>query len=57
MKAGELDVHEVNCCYAVRKKIAEGVQIEIYLFTFDEPLNMSSIRLIRSHTYQLLKTN
>ena len=57
MEAGELDVHEVNCCYAVRKKIAEGVQIEIYLFTFDEPLNMSSIRLIRSHTYQLLKTN
>jgi hypothetical protein len=56
MEAGELDVQEVNCCYAVRKKTSDGVQIDIYLFTFDEPLDMSSIRLLRSHSYLLLKT-
>ena len=57
MEAGELDVHEVNCCYAVRQQISEGVQIDLYLFTFDEPLDMTSIRLIRSKTYKLVKIN
>ena len=57
MKAGEIDVQEVNCCYAVRKKTSDGVQIEIYLFTFDEHLDMSSIRLLRSHSYLLIKKN
>ena len=55
MEAGEIDVQEVNCCYAVRKKTSDGVQIDIYLFTFDEPLDMTSIRLLRSHSYQLIK--
>ena len=57
MKKGDIDVESVNCCYAVRKVVEDGVQIMIYLYTFDDPLDMTSIRLIRSKSYFLTKSN
>ena len=51
MEQGEIDVESVNCCYAVRKVVEDGVQIMIYLYTFDDPFDMESIRLIRSKSF------
>lgn len=55
MKKGDIDVESVNCCYAVRKVVEDGVQIMIYLYTFGDPFDMKSIRLIRSKSYLLAR--
>ena len=55
MEKGDIDVVSVNCCYAVRQVVEDGVQIMIYLYTFDDPFDMESIRLIRLKSYSLTK--
>ena len=55
MNNGDIDVESVNCCYAVRQVSKEAVRIMIYLYTFDDPYDMTSIRLIRSKSYSLIK--
>ena len=51
MDNGDIDVESVNCCYAVHKFPKKCSDNDLY--TFDDPFNMTSIRLIRSKSYLL----
>ena len=53
MQNEEIDVSNIVCCYVVRRKHSNGSDIDAYLYTFDDPGDMSSIRLIKSHRYEL----
>ena len=58
---GEIDIDTINCCYVVRQKVSnkeeEGSNLDIYLYTFDDPEDMLSIRLIKNIRYELRKSN
>ncbi len=51
----ELPIKEINVCYLLRKKEQGKSKIRIYLYTFENPKNMSSIRLIKNSQYNLVK--
>lgn len=54
MEKGEIDVKRIECCYVVRrKKRGEGSDIDVYLYTFKDPEDMTSISLVRCHRYEL----
>lgn len=52
-EAKELDIRELNCCYLLRDKEKEGSTIRVYLYTFTNPYDMTSIKLIRAKQYNL----
>ena len=54
-KNNKLDIKDINCCYLLRKKENEKSIIRIYLYTFENPLNMASIKLIKNAQYNLIK--
>lgn len=52
-----LDLKELDCCYVVRKKIGGknsiDSDIDVYRYTFDNPDELTSIRLISSERFEL----
>jgi hypothetical protein len=54
-KSNKLDIKEINCCYVLRKKEKEQSKIRIYQYTFEKPNDMSSIKLLKSAQYNLIK--
>ncbi len=51
----KLEINEINCCYLLRKKDEKNSIIRIYKYTFEKPFDMSSIKLIKSAQYNLIK--
>ena len=51
--AGEIEIGEIECCYVVRRKHKIGSDIDAYLYTFDDPEDMASIRLIKAERFEL----
>jgi len=58
-KKDNLQINQINCCYVVRQQISngeeEGSNLDLYLYTFDDPEDMLSIRLIENIRYELRK--
>jgi hypothetical protein len=54
---GEIDIESINCCYVVRQKVTtkeeQGSNLDLYVYTFDDPEDMLSIRLLDSIRYEL----
>tara|TARA_Y100000589_G_scaffold326098_1_gene365263 strand:+ start:456 stop:1274 length:819 start_codon:yes stop_codon:yes gene_type:complete len=50
---GEIDIERIECCYVVRRKHKTGSDIDAYLYTFDDPEDMSSIRLLKNQRFEL----
>ena len=51
----QLDIKQIDCCYLLREKRQEKSVIRIYQYTFENPLNMASIKLIKNAQYNLIK--
>ena len=51
----KLAINDINCCYLLRKKEGEQSVIRIYQYTFENPDDMASIRLIKNAQYNLIK--
>ena len=54
-KENELPIKEINCCYLVQNKQNRTSNISIYLYTFKNPLDISSIKLLKKSQYVLQK--
>lgn len=51
----KLDILEINCCYLLRKVEDKNSIIRLYNYTFDKPLDMISIKLLKCAQYNLIK--
>jgi|TARA_B100001996_G_scaffold364827_1_gene334157 hypothetical protein len=50
---GEIETEEIQCCYIVRRAVDGGSDIDAYLYTFEEPDNMASIKLVKAKRFEL----
>ncbi len=50
-----LPITSINCCYILRKQVKEMSIVRMYLYTFESPLDMSSIRLLKAKEYDLIQ--
>ncbi len=53
--ANELKISDINCCYLLRKKENSQSTIRIYQYTFENPLDITSIKLLKNAQYNLIK--
>ncbi len=51
----KLNINEINCCYLLREKKGEKSIIRIYQYTFEDPLDITTIKLIKNAQYNLIK--
>ena len=51
----KLDIKNINGCYVLRQRKGEKSVIRIYQYTFENPKNMASIKLIKNAQYNLIK--
>jgi hypothetical protein len=51
----QLPIHEITCCYVLRKRTKDSSMLRLYNYTFDNPLNIASIRLVKKAQYNLIK--
>ena len=49
----EISIQTIDCCYVVRKQFQYGSDIMAYLYSFQDPEEMTSIYLKRAHKYVL----
>ncbi|SMN02030.1 hypothetical protein SPONN_354 [uncultured Candidatus Thioglobus sp.] len=55
-QSGTIKVTDINCCYLLRDRSVDGESIiRLYLYAFDDPMQMASIRLIKCSQYKLIK--
>ncbi|NQS99063.1 MAG: hypothetical protein HQ591_11460 [candidate division Zixibacteria bacterium] len=52
-RKGELNIREISCCYILREKRNNISMIRIYLYKFEDPNQMKSIKLINCAQYNL----
>lgn len=50
-----LNVSEINCCYLCRNKKKNDSVIRLYLYTFENSQDISSLKLVKNAQYRLLK--
>jgi hypothetical protein len=55
MNDKKLEIKEINCCYLLRKKENGESIIRIYQYTFENPKDISSVKLMKSAQYNLIK--
>ena len=51
----ELDIKEINCCYLLRRIEKGNSIIKMYKYTFEKWKDLSSIKLLKSSQYNLIK--
>ena len=54
-EANELEINEINCCYLLRERKDEKSIVRIYQYTFKNPLDITSIELIKNAQYNLIR--
>ena len=50
----EIGIREINCCYVVRRKQKWGSEIHAYLYKFDDPEDLTSIKFIKNKQFNLI---
>ena len=50
-------IKEIICVYVVREKGKENETLKLWAYTFTNPLNITTIKLIKSAAYKLVKAN
>lgn len=53
-ESNKLPITQIACCYLLRRKIEGKSVIKVYRYTFADPRNFTSIRLIQSKQYNLI---
>lgn len=53
----KLSVKRLSACYLVKRKEDENPRVRLYNYTFDNPLDMASIKLLKKREYRLKKRN
>jgi len=51
----KLDINKIYACYLLRKKEKDNSIIRLYLYTFENPLNITSLKLVKKREYILNK--
>ncbi len=51
----KLEISDINCCYLLRKREKGESEIRIYQYTFENPFDLTSIKLIKNAQYNLIK--
>lgn len=51
----QLPIQEITCCYILRKRTKQSSVLRLYNYTFDDPHQISSIRLLKKAEYNLIK--
>jgi hypothetical protein len=51
----ELKISQITCCYILRKRQKKGSVLRLYNYTFSDPDDMASIKLLKSAQYTLVK--
>jgi hypothetical protein len=54
-KRKNIDVKNVNCCYVLRRFIKGRSVTRFYLYTFDDLLDMTSLKLLKCREYTIQK--
>ena len=54
-KKGKIKVDKINCCYLLRDTENGNSVIRLYLYTFDKPNDMASIKLLKCEQYRLIE--
>ena len=52
---GDIKVKEMNCCYLCREMQDDSSIIRLYLYSFEDPSEIASIKLIKNAEYRLVK--
>ena len=52
---GKIEVKEINCCYLMREMVKNESIIRLYLYTFKNPRDISTITLQKFTQYRLVK--
>ena len=50
-------IKEIICVYVVREKGKENETLKLWAYTFTNPLDITTIKLIKSAAYKLVKAN
>lgn len=56
-KDNKLPIKKITACYLLRKKEKDSSVIRLYNYTFNNPLDITSIKLIKKREYRLEKRN
>ncbi len=51
----QLNITEITCCYLLRKREVKSSIVRIYLYTFDNIKDMTSIKLLQAKQYNLIQ--
>jgi len=51
----ELPIKNINACYLLRHRVNGNSVVRVYHYTFDKPLKMESIRLLKCAEYTLIQ--
>jgi len=54
-QTNKLNIKIINGCYLLRHHIDEITVLRIFLYTFSNPLDMSSIKLLKNAEYMLVQ--
>lgn len=54
-KKNNLNIVELNCCYLLRKMKQEQTIVRIYCYTFENPYDISTIKILKKAQYNLIK--
>jgi len=52
-RSNKINVKEITACYLVRQRRKDGSSIRIYKYTFSDPLDITSLELLKKREYQL----
>ena len=52
---GEIKVEAINCCYLTRDNVKNESIIRLHLYTFTDPQEISSLKLLKRAQYRLVK--
>jgi len=54
-KRNRLNIERITCCYVLRNKVKDGSSLRLFNYTFEDESDMTTIKLLKSMQYDLLK--
>lgn len=51
----KLDINEITACYLIRQRKDNGSYVRLYNYTFKDPLDITSIKVIKKREYRVLR--
>ncbi len=56
-ESNELEINNIDSCYLLRKKVNDMSILRLYRYTFTNPFDMTSLKLLQKKQYNLIKNN